>query len=162
MTQLETVTVPTWTTGWRMQRALAHAGISVEQMAQELGVSRSTVSRWLNDRGTPSRGYLTLWAQRTGVPYEWLNEERTLVPPTALTPQPPGWFADLAAVHVQLHNPLHMLAHGPVTVSGDRELTGREILDLKHQLRGDIRRGTTRLTGSRHPVAAQGDHHHAQ
>src|SRR6266705_6716894 len=67
-------TVPEWTLGWRMQRALAHAGMSVEQMAGELGVSRSTISRWLNDRGAaPRAAYLKLWALRTGVPYGWLR-----------------------------------------------------------------------------------------
>ncbi len=66
--------IPEWTLGWRMQRALAHAEISVEAIAGELGVSRSSVSRWLNDRGAPPRAaYLKLWALRTGVPYEWLT-----------------------------------------------------------------------------------------
>ena len=65
--------IPEWTLGWRLQRALAHAGVSVEEMADEIGVSRSTVSRWLNDRGTPPRiGYLKLWALRTGVSWEWV------------------------------------------------------------------------------------------
>src|SRR5262245_23404953 len=65
--------VPEWTLGWRLRLSLDHASVAVEQMADELGVSRSTVSRWLNDRGTPSRGYLTLWAQRTRVPRSWLT-----------------------------------------------------------------------------------------
>jgi transcriptional regulator with XRE-family HTH domain len=66
--------VPEWTLGWRMQRALKHAEISVEAIAEELGVSRSSVSRWLNDRGAPPRAaYLKMWALRTGVPYEWLT-----------------------------------------------------------------------------------------
>jgi transcriptional regulator with XRE-family HTH domain len=65
--------VPEWTLGWRMQRALAHAEISVEAIAGELGVSRSSVSRWLNDRGAPPRAaYVKLWALRTGVPFDWL------------------------------------------------------------------------------------------
>jgi transcriptional regulator with XRE-family HTH domain len=65
--------VPEWTLGWRMQRALAHAGITIEEMASELGVSRSTVSRWVNDHGADPRiGYLKLWAMRCGVPLEWL------------------------------------------------------------------------------------------
>lgn len=65
--------VPDWTLGWRMQRALAHAEVSVEEIAEEIGVSRSTVSRWLNDRGMPPRpGYVKLWALRTGVDHSWL------------------------------------------------------------------------------------------
>lgn len=67
------LTIPDWTLPWRMQRALAHAGVSVEEMAAELGVTRQTVSRWLNEHGAPPRiGYLKVWALRCGVPYEWL------------------------------------------------------------------------------------------
>lgn len=69
MTQM---TIPEWTLGWRLQRSLAHAGVSIDEMAEELGVSRQSVSRWLNEHGMPRRAYLKLWALRTGVPLEWL------------------------------------------------------------------------------------------
>src|SRR5260370_36855122 len=63
--------IPEWTLGWRLARALAHGGVSVEGMAAELGVSRSTISRWMNDRGAPPRGgYVKLWSQRAGVSVE--------------------------------------------------------------------------------------------
>lgn len=66
--------VPEWTLGWRLQRALAHAGISAEEMGESLGVTRSTVSRWMHDRGGPPRKiYVRHWAMRTGVSYEWLS-----------------------------------------------------------------------------------------
>lgn len=65
--------IPEWTLDWRMQRALSHAGIGVEEMANELGVARQTVSRWLNGHGaSPRIGYLKLWAMRCGVPLAWL------------------------------------------------------------------------------------------
>ena len=70
MTQM--TTVPEWTLGWRLQRSLAHADVSIEEMAAELGVSRASVSRWLNEHAVPRVGYLKLWALRTGVPLEWL------------------------------------------------------------------------------------------
>src|SRR5258708_20985541 len=86
--------IPEWTLGWRLARALAHGGVSVEEMAAELGVSRSTVSRWMNDRGAPPRiGYVKLWCQRTGVSQEWVLG-RSLVPAgrgmtiTSLSPAP--------------------------------------------------------------------------
>lgn len=66
-------TVPEWTLSWRLQRAMVHAGLQIEDMTRELGVSRSTVSRWLNERGAPPRiSYLKVWALRCGVPLEWL------------------------------------------------------------------------------------------
>lgn len=72
--------IPEWTLGWRLQRALAHSGISAEQMASELGVVRATVSRWMHDKGAPPRAaYVKQWALRTGVSYRWLSgdEEET-------------------------------------------------------------------------------------
>lgn len=67
--------VPEWTLGWRLQRALAHAGVTVGQIAGEMNVSRGTVSRWLNDRGAPPRPiYLKEWALRCGVPVTWLKD----------------------------------------------------------------------------------------
>lgn len=72
-TSLQAFSIPEWTLGWRMQRALAHADVSVQQMADELGMARSSLSRWLNDHGTPPRAaFVKMWALRTGVPYEWL------------------------------------------------------------------------------------------
>lgn len=64
--------IPEWTLGWRLQRALAHSGMSVEQMARDLGVTRTTISRWLHDRGTPRLVYIRQWALMTGVPLGWL------------------------------------------------------------------------------------------
>lgn len=64
--------IPEWTLGWRLQRALAHADVSVEQMAAELGVTRQTVGRWMHERVEPKTGFLRLWALRCGVSYEWL------------------------------------------------------------------------------------------
>jgi transcriptional regulator with XRE-family HTH domain len=77
--------VPDWTLGWRMNRALAHAGVSVQEMASDLGVSRGTLSRWMSDHGAAPRAiYLKQWALRTGVDYGWLigrpDDGGTLLP----------------------------------------------------------------------------------
>lgn len=65
-------TIPPETMGWRLQRSLAFAGVSVQEMADELGVSRGTISRWCNDKNRPRRSDLRLWALRCGVPFDWL------------------------------------------------------------------------------------------
>lgn len=68
------VEVPPLTRGWRMQMALTHGHRSVEHMAIKLGVSRSTVSRWINDKGVrqPRQGDMEIWARECRVPLEWL------------------------------------------------------------------------------------------
>src|SRR5665647_3920943 len=65
--------IPELTLGWRLQMALGHANLTVQEMADELGMSRGSLSRWLNDRGAPPRPvFIKAWALRTGVPAEWL------------------------------------------------------------------------------------------
>jgi transcriptional regulator with XRE-family HTH domain len=65
--------VPDWTLGWRLQRALSHAGISVQEIADVLQVSRTTISRWINDKGAPPRPiYVKEWSLKCGVDYGWL------------------------------------------------------------------------------------------
>jgi transcriptional regulator with XRE-family HTH domain len=75
--------IPEWTLGWRMQRALGHAHLTTEEMADDLGVSRSTVSRWVNDKGPVRVIYLKQWALRTGVPLAWLLDGSTGSPMNA-------------------------------------------------------------------------------
>ena len=72
VTQQPRAGVPPLTLGWRLQMALRQASVSVQEMADELGMARSSVSRWLSDRGTPRAIFVKAWAMRTGVPYEWL------------------------------------------------------------------------------------------
>src|SRR5712664_1096210 len=66
--------VPVWDLPDRMRKALRHAGVEVQEMAEYLDVSRSTVSNWINGRIGPSTQTLRLWAMRTGVPYAWLKD----------------------------------------------------------------------------------------
>jgi len=56
-----------------MKRALMHAGVTEQAMADELGMSRATVSRWTNDHGPVRDIFLKQWAMRCGVPYHWLK-----------------------------------------------------------------------------------------
>lgn len=64
--------VPDWPLSWRLRRALEYAGVSVGEMARELGVNRATISRWTHGSGRPRAAYLKVWALRCGVRYEWL------------------------------------------------------------------------------------------
>ena len=62
-----------WDLADRMRKALRVADVAVIDMADYLGVTRGTVSTWINGRIAPSRQTLRLWALRTGVPFEWLE-----------------------------------------------------------------------------------------
>ena len=64
--------VPEWDQADKMRKALRHSGVSVQEMANYLGVARNTVSTWINGHIEPSTQTLRLWSIRTGVPYEWL------------------------------------------------------------------------------------------
>lgn len=80
--------VPALTLGWRMKMALGDD--SVQEMANYLGVSRATLSRWMADKGAPpKRAYLMQWALRTNVPLVWLETGET---PTG--PGPDGGLED--------------------------------------------------------------------
>jgi transcriptional regulator with XRE-family HTH domain len=65
--------VPGWDLSDRMRKALRHAGVSVQDMADYLEVTRGTVSTWINGRIEPSPQTLRLWALRCGVSYDWLR-----------------------------------------------------------------------------------------
>lgn len=71
--QREIGVVPEITTGDRLRISLRHASIAVQEMAEYLGVSRTSVSNWLGDRVQPSKQTLRLWAFRCGVPLVWLE-----------------------------------------------------------------------------------------
>lgn len=66
-------TQPEWDLGDRMRKALRHAGIGVQEMADYLGVARNTVSTWINGRNRPGRPVVRLWALRCGVSLGWLE-----------------------------------------------------------------------------------------
>lgn len=57
----------------RLNKALEFSGISSNEMAEHLDVSRTTISNYIHGRTEPKRSTLRDWAMRTGVPLEWLE-----------------------------------------------------------------------------------------
>lgn len=84
---VEPGTIPQFTQGDRMRLALKHAGVSVQEMADYLDVSRYTISNWLNDRIHPRLSDVRIWAMRCGVPLEWLRTGRAPHGPDGGLPQ---------------------------------------------------------------------------
>lgn len=77
--------VPEFTLGWRLRLALETKGISVQEMADQLGYSRSTVSRWLNDQDPPRAAVVAQWCLITEVDRDWLLDGKS-----GPTPPDPG------------------------------------------------------------------------
>ena len=65
--------VPSFGLEWRLKLALDYAGMTVQEMADYLEVSRQTMSRWLSGKGPIKRHILLSWALRTGVSMVWLE-----------------------------------------------------------------------------------------
>lgn len=84
-------TVPSWDVADRMRKSLRVSGMSVQEMADYLGVARNTVGTWINGRIQPGAQTLRLWAMRTGVPHEWLRDGIESV----TSPDPDGMGSDL-------------------------------------------------------------------
>ena len=75
MGEMSVEQAPEWDLADRMRKALRHAGgIEIQEMADYLGVSRASVSNWVNGRNRPSKPTLRVWAVRCGVPFSWLAE----------------------------------------------------------------------------------------
>src|SRR5260370_10757754 len=63
--------VPVWDLADRLRKSLREWGLSVQDMADYLEVSRNSGSARINGRTRPNSQSLRLWAMRTGVPYDW-------------------------------------------------------------------------------------------
>lgn len=64
--------VPTFELRHRLARALEAAGVSNEEMAEEIGRGVTTIRNYLRGRTIPERAVLVTWALRCGVPFDWL------------------------------------------------------------------------------------------
>jgi len=67
-------TVPQWTLGDRMRKAREHAGLKQAELAEEIGVGRTSIVNYESGSTTPSRPVLLSWALRCGVSFEWLAD----------------------------------------------------------------------------------------
>lgn len=76
----------------RMKRVRRERGLSQERLAEQLNVSRQTVSKWENGLAVPSGDNLNQLGKALGVSVDFLlNGERTLSAPAEETPAPqPG------------------------------------------------------------------------
>lgn len=78
--------IPVFSLGDRMAKARSHAGYSQQEMADQLHVSRVTLSRYESGDRTPNKELVQALADATGVPVSWFYQDETSQPSQA-TPQ---------------------------------------------------------------------------
>ncbi|MCV7102534.1 helix-turn-helix domain-containing protein [Mycobacterium palustre] len=86
-TSIQGLGVPPWDIADRLRKSLRESDIGVQEMADYLGVSRNTVSAWINGRGPINPESLPKWAELTGFPLGWLEDGDSNGPQP---PRPPG------------------------------------------------------------------------
>lgn len=72
--------------GERLDQSLRYRGVKHQDMADYLEVHRNAVGNWIAGRSKPSALILRVWAERLGLPVEWL---RTGVWPGQVVPRRP-------------------------------------------------------------------------
>lgn len=64
--------LPKWTVADRLRKAREDADLDQAELAERIGVSRSTIGNYEGAKVTPRKPILRLWAEETGVPLAWL------------------------------------------------------------------------------------------
>lgn len=64
--------VPQWSLGDRLRKAREVAGMSQQDWADEVGISRGSVANYEAGKQKPRRPVLLAWAMRSGVQLDWL------------------------------------------------------------------------------------------
>lgn len=65
--------IPEFDKADRLKKAITVSDVSAGEMAEYLGVTRETLSRYTNGRNDAPVAIVRLIAMRTGVPFEWLE-----------------------------------------------------------------------------------------
>lgn len=75
MSEMQNVAIVSleWDVADRMRKSLRASGVGVQDMADYLGMSRNSISNWINGRAIPDHRTLLLWSMKTGVPLPWLE-----------------------------------------------------------------------------------------
>lgn len=82
-TEVPGFVIPTFTLGDRLRKARQTTGLEQAEFADAVGIARTTVINYENDRVRPRTIVLRAWALRTGVPVHWLVNGESPQPATA-------------------------------------------------------------------------------
>ncbi|HEU4543592.1 MAG TPA: helix-turn-helix transcriptional regulator, partial [Jiangellaceae bacterium] len=108
MTVMGTGVIPQWTVPDKIRKAREYAGLSQQELADRLSVTRTSVINWERGHTRPLRVLLGLLADATGVDPDWLASDD---PRTANLHSVPDRPAGLSAQpgHVPIENPITRL-----------------------------------------------------
>jgi transcriptional regulator with XRE-family HTH domain len=81
MTTTTGVVIPEFTVGDRLRKARELTGLDQQRFADEIGISRQSVSNYELGNTKVRKIVLIAWQMRTGVPVEWLEHGRLTQPP---------------------------------------------------------------------------------
>lgn len=69
---MSTPTIPQFETRHRLALALEAAEVDVDEMAENLGVSDTTIYNYMSGARSPKLGMIKQWAFRCQVPWQWI------------------------------------------------------------------------------------------
>lgn len=70
---MSTTTIPQFETRHRLALALEAADVDVDEMADNLGVSKQTIYNYMSGNRAPKLGMIKMWAMRCQVPWQWIT-----------------------------------------------------------------------------------------
>jgi transcriptional regulator with XRE-family HTH domain len=77
MTETAPGLVPAWTLADRLRKARVHRGLEQGQLADLIGIGRSSIGNYERGEQTPKRPVLLAWSVVTGVPLKWIETGKT-------------------------------------------------------------------------------------
>lgn len=90
--------IPEFTMADRLRKARESTGLDRQAFAEQLGVSRNTVTSAESGKRRPMPLVLRAWADYTGVPAEWI--QTGLYTPRDSNPEPAGLGDFVADLHI--------------------------------------------------------------
>ena len=124
------------TLGQRIQKGRKEAGLSQEELAEQLGVSRQAVSRWENDNGYPEMEKIIRLSQIYQVSLDYLVGNEQEKPGEDISEK--GWYvSNELAESFLAHQKSKLQAAYNRERSGNERLTNRleEVLEENRELR---------------------------
>ena len=67
--------IPRWTLADRLRKAREWRGLDQKELADYLDLAQPTVSAYEKGTRRPKSAFVRVWAQRCGVPFEWLWQD---------------------------------------------------------------------------------------